>query len=121
VAEARGIPAPVLTKTVDAFNDYASGQAGDPFGRTGDSEPLVEGQWVLLGPAKAYFTTSEGGVLINESFQAIGRDGAPIEGLYAVGSNGMSGMVLWGHGLHIAWAITSGRMVGRLLAGKRTA
>jgi fumarate reductase flavoprotein subunit len=39
----------------------------------------------------------------------------PIEGLYASGSNGLSGMVLWGHGLHIAWAITSGRLLGELL------
>ena len=37
-------------------------------------------------------------------------------GLYAVGQNGLSGMVLWGHGLHIAWAITSGRLAGRAVA-----
>jgi hypothetical protein len=33
-----------------------------------------------------------------------------------VGQNGLGGLVLWGEGLHIAWAITSGRMVGRRLA-----
>ena len=92
----------------------------DPYGRTGDTEPLVDGHWVLIGPAKAYFTTTEGGVGINESFQVLDIDSRPIEGLYSVGANGMSGMILWGHGLHIAWAITSGRMVGELLAGKQT-
>ncbi|UCG08154.1 MAG: FAD-binding protein, partial [Desulfobacterales bacterium] len=66
-------------------------------------------------PAKAYFSTAEGGVSINTSFQVLGADSQPIEGLYAVGSNGLSGMVLWGHGLHIAWAITSGRLLGELL------
>jgi fumarate reductase flavoprotein subunit len=34
-------------------------------------------------------------------------------GLYAVGQNGLGGMVLWGHGLHIAWALASGRLGGR--------
>jgi succinate dehydrogenase/fumarate reductase flavoprotein subunit len=57
-----------------------------------------------------------GGVSINTSFQVLDADGQSIEGLYAVGSNGLSGMVLWGHGLHIAWAITSGRMLGELLS-----
>jgi hypothetical protein len=33
-----------------------------------------------------------------------------------VESNGISGMILWGHGLHIAWAITSGHTLDRLLA-----
>ncbi len=40
----------------------------------------------------------------------------PIAGLYAVGQIGLGGQILWGHGLHIAWAMTSGRLVGELLA-----
>lgn len=80
---------------------------------------LVEGPWVLLGPAKAYFTNTEGGVVINKKFQALDLEGNPISGLYAVGQNGLSGQILWGHGLHIAWAITSGRLVGKLLADER--
>jgi succinate dehydrogenase/fumarate reductase flavoprotein subunit len=121
LAEDRGLPAETLQKTVENYNSYVSGCGDDPFGRTGDSETLMDGHWWLFGPAKAYFTTTEGGAGINESFQVLDPDGRPIEGLYAVGANGMGGMILWGHGLHIAWAITSGRMVGRLLAGKRTA
>jgi fumarate reductase flavoprotein subunit len=77
---------------------------------------LTEGPWVLLGPAKAYFTTTEGGVVINKSFQAIDLEGNPIPGLYAIGQNGLGGQILWGHGLHIAWAMTSGRLVGKQLA-----
>lgn len=82
---------------------------------------LMDGPWLLLGPAKAYFTTTEGGVLINRRFQALDRHGQPIPGLYAVGQNGLGGQILWGHGLHIAWAITSGRLVGRQMAGKTEA
>ena len=72
---------------------------------------------VLLGPAKAYFTTTEGGVAIDRQFRALDMQDEPIPGLYAIGQNGLGGQVLWGHGLHIAWAMTSGRLVGRQLMG----
>jgi len=117
-ARAGGLDPEAVAGTVAEFNRYARGQADDPFGRSGDGEPLKGKRWVLLGPAKAYFTTTEGGVRINQSCQALDQEGRPIPGLYAVGSNGLGGMVLWGHGLHIAWAITSGRLVGQVLGGR---
>lgn len=79
---------------------------------------LGEGPWVLLGPTKAYFTTTEGGVSIDQNFRALDPSGDPIPGLYAVGQNGLGGQILWGHGLHIAWAMTSGRLVGKQFARK---
>ncbi|MCA9006018.1 MAG: FAD-dependent oxidoreductase, partial [Planctomycetaceae bacterium] len=115
VAAQRGIDVLKLKETVEQFNRYVSGAQSDPFGRTGDECPLAGNRWVLLGPAKAFFTTTEGGVAINAELQALDESGDPIPGLYAIGSNGMGGQVLWGHGLHIAWAITSGRLVGELL------
>jgi fumarate reductase flavoprotein subunit len=115
VAAARGVPADGLLETVEHFNRYAGGKKPDPFGRTGDSHPLSGDRWVLLGPVKAYFTTTEGGAAINERMQVLDQQGQPISGLYAVGQNGLGGQVLWGHGLHIAWAITSGRLVGESL------
>ena len=75
-------------------------------------------RWVLLGPVKAYFTTTEGGASINKSLQVLDNAGSPVSGLYAVGQNGLGGQILWGHGLHIAWAMTSGRLVGGVLAGQ---
>lgn len=80
---------------------------------------LEKPPWLLLGPAKAYFTTTEGGAAINKKFQVLDKDGKPISGLYAIGQNGLGGQILWGHGLHICWAMTSGRLVGELLAGER--
>lgn len=115
VAEPRGLDAAKLKETVREFNRYVCGEQSDPFGRNDDECPLVGNRWVLLGPAKAYFTTTEGGVAINAGLQTLDENGQPIPGLYAIGSNGMGGQVLWGHGLHIAWAITSGRLVGELL------
>lgn len=108
-------PWQAISHTVDAFNRYARGEAADPLGRTGDSHPLAGGRWVLLGPAKAYFTTTEGGAAITGQLEVLDEAGAPIPGLYAVGQNGLGGQILWGHGLHIAWALTSGRLVGRVL------
>lgn len=76
---------------------------------------LAGNRWVLLGPVKAYFTTTEGGAAINDQMQVLDTAGHRIPGLYAVGQNGLGGMVLWGHGLHIGWAITSGRLAGTRL------
>jgi fumarate reductase flavoprotein subunit len=108
VAAARQIPAEALARAVATANEE----------RQGGELPTLSGQrWALLGPAKAYFTTTEGGVAIDEGFRALDADDVPIAGLYAVGQNGLGGQILWGHGLHIAWAMTSGRLVGRQLAG----
>lgn len=76
------------------------------------NSPLEEGPWVFMGPVKAYFTTTEGGAVVNQQMQVLAEDGSVIPGLYAVGQNGLSGMILWSHGLHIAWAMTSGRLAG---------
>ncbi len=115
VAENAGLSAMNVVKTVQAYNRYAKRMAGDPFGRKGDTEELKGLRWVLLGPAKAWFTTTEGGAAIDESLSVLNDQGHPIPGLYAVGQNGLGGQVLWGHGLHIGWALTSGRLVGKIL------
>jgi len=108
LARRRGLPARALVATVEACNRERA---------AGGDLPLLQGdRWVLLGPAKAYFATTEGGVAIDSQCRALDAGGAPIPGLYAVGQNGLGGLVLWGEGLHIAWAITSGRAVGRRLA-----
>lgn len=111
----RGLSGEVLRETVDQFNRYVAGDQPDPFGRTGDPNPLDGNRWVLFGPVKAYFTTTEGGAAVNQRLQVLDEADKPIPGLYAVGQNGLGGQILWGHGLHIGWAITSGRLVGEEL------
>jgi len=116
LARARKLPEAALVDTVARYNPSVTGGEPDPFGRSPAGPSVLAGsRWVLLGPVKAYFTTTEGGAAIDETMRVLGRDGRPIPGLYAVGQNGLGGMVLWGHGLHIAWAMTSGRLVGRAL------
>jgi fumarate reductase flavoprotein subunit len=45
--------------------------------------------------------------------QVLGADAAPIPGLLAAGSVGQGGLLLEGHGHHLAWAFVSGRIAGR--------
>ncbi|MHB1006398.1 MAG: FAD-dependent oxidoreductase [Chloroflexota bacterium] len=65
-----------------------------------------------LGPVLSMLTVTEGGIAVDAQCRALREDGRPIAGLYAVGGAGQGGMQLLGHGLHIAWAFTSGRLAG---------
>lgn len=103
VSQARGLPVDAVETAVAEHNRSSE-------------RPLTAGPWVLLGPAKAYFTTTEGSPAIDESLRVLDASAQPIAGLYAVGQNGVGGQMLWGHGLKIGWAITSGRLVGKRLA-----
>ncbi len=118
IAKSRNLPEQNLVRSVEAFNRYAEGKEQDPYGRTGDNERLRGNRWVLLGPAKAYFTITEGGASVNEDLQVLDGSGEPIEGLYAVGCNGLGGQILFGHGLHIGWAMTSGLLGGKVRGKK---
>ena len=76
--------------------------------------------WVALGPVQAMLTTTEGSLAINGQCQVLGSQAHPIEGLYAVGCIGQGGLLLRGHGLHLAWAYTSGRLAGAHAAARQT-
>lgn len=113
LAAARSVDSHRLRASIAQFNDDVRNDKQDVFGRTDDRHELKGPPWVLLGPVKSYFTTTEGGVAVDRRLQALDNQGNSIPGLYAVGQNGIGGMVLWGHGLHIAWAMTSGRLAGQ--------
>ena len=74
---------------------------------------LATPPFCALGPAKSYIVLTDGGLAVNEALQVLGEDDAPIPGLYAAGSAGQGGLMLKGHGHHIGWAFTSGRIAGR--------
>ncbi len=108
VANRAQLPAKALEQSVRDYNAELDANATR-------RSPLADGPWVLLGPVKSYFTTTEGGCVVDQQMRVVDEQGKTIDGLYAVGQNGLSGMILWSHGLHIAWAMTSGRLAGNAI------
>jgi fumarate reductase flavoprotein subunit len=72
-----------------------------------------QGPWLALGPVRAMLTTTEGAVRVDTSCRVLNANDQVIDGLYAVGCIGQGGLLLRGHGLHLAWAFTSGRVAGQ--------
>jgi fumarate reductase flavoprotein subunit len=62
------------------------------------------------------FVHAEGGLAVDAQHRVLGANDQPIPGLYAAGSTGQGGLLLKGHGHHLAWAFVSGRRAGRLAA-----
>jgi fumarate reductase flavoprotein subunit len=74
---------------------------------------LKEPPFIALGPVRSVFVHAEGGLAVDELHRVLGADDRPIPGLYAAGSTGQGGLLLKGHGHHLAWAFVSGRRAGR--------
>jgi succinate dehydrogenase/fumarate reductase flavoprotein subunit len=96
------MPHEVLSRTVEAYNKHA-----------GKRPRFGDGPYVALGPARAVFVHNEGGLAVDDEHRVLGANDAPIPGLYAAGSTGQGGLLLKGHGHHLAWAFVSGRRAGR--------
>ena len=95
-------------KTLEA--SIAEQNAGDA------PNKLTAPPFYALGPAKSYIVLTDGGLAVNENLQLLGEGDHPIPGLWAAGSAGQGGLMLKGHGHHIGWAFTSGRLAGRYAA-----
>ncbi|WP_137389902.1 FAD-dependent oxidoreductase [Rhodoligotrophos defluvii] len=66
-----------------------------------------------LGPLHAFVVLTDGGVRVSDRLEVLTRAGEPVPGLFAAGSTGQGGLLLEGHGHHLGWAFTSGRIAGR--------
>jgi fumarate reductase flavoprotein subunit len=97
-----GMPLGSLPRTVENHNSAP-----------GDRPPLVASPYVALGPVRAVFVHAEGGLAVDHQHRVLGPSDVPIPGLYAAGSTGQGGLLLKGHGHHLAWAFASGRRAGR--------
>lgn len=78
------------------------------------------GPYFALGPIRAYLLQTNGGLAVSTDLEVLDGAGAPIPGLYAVGNAGQGGLALFGHGHHLGWAFTSGRLAGRHAARAQT-
>jgi len=67
------------------------------------------------------FVHNEGGLRVDPQHRVLDAAGQAIPGLYAAGSTGQGGLLLKGHGHHLAWAFVSGRRAGRFAAQRGTA
>lgn len=99
------------------------GMPADALERSAKSpeRPLGDGPYVALGPVRSVFVHSEGGLAVDAEHRVLGEGDAPIPGLYAAGSTGQGGLLLKGHGHHLAWAFVSGRRAGRFAAREAAA
>lgn len=107
LAQKIGIDPKALEKTIAERN---AAVAADPSKRF---PPLIKPPFYALGPMRSFVNLTDGGLAIDENFNVLGANDEPIEGLYAAGSAGQGGIVLEGHGHHLGWAFTSGRLAGR--------
>ncbi|MFC4624105.1 FAD-dependent oxidoreductase [Daeguia caeni] len=104
LAEKIGVPAATLEAEIRK-HDAEARAAGRPSVR--------KGPFHALGPVKSWIILTDGGLTVNTRHQVIRADGSVVPGLYAAGSAGQGGLLLEGHGHHLAWAFTSGRLAAQ--------
>jgi succinate dehydrogenase/fumarate reductase flavoprotein subunit len=116
LAAETGIDADGLRETVRRIRQYRVTGADPEFGRTAFGSGIGEGPYYALGPMQSYITLADGGLAVDTTLRVTTSEGRPIPGLYAAGSTGQGGLQLLNHGLHIGWAMVSGRIAGRSAA-----
>jgi succinate dehydrogenase/fumarate reductase flavoprotein subunit len=104
LAAAIGVPPAALRDSVEAGNSAAT---------RGGTNPLIRPPFFALGPIASYLTQTNAGLRVSRRMEVLTEKGEPIPRLFAAGNAGQSGLVLRGHGHHLAWAFTSGRIAGR--------
>lgn len=70
----------------------------------------------ILGPVRSWILLTEGGLNVDTRLRVLDQNERPIPGLFAAGSTGQGGLLLGGHGHHLGWAFTSGRIAGHSAA-----
>lgn len=113
-----GVPADALERTVAAYNagegtGEGSGAGGPP---RGDRRQFGPGPFIAMGPVTTRVNFIDGGLAVDGDLRVLDANDRPIPGLYAAGLTGLGGALLAGHGHHLAWVFTSGRLAGRKAA-----
>ncbi|MBI4192253.1 MAG: FAD-dependent oxidoreductase [Betaproteobacteria bacterium] len=112
LARKMGVDPLTLVQTIGRRN--ASLAAEMSKGETASDTLSIEvGPFYAMGPVSCFVKGTDGGLAINEQFQILGENEEPIPGLFGAGVFAQGGMMLEGHGHHIGWAFTSGRLAGR--------
>jgi fumarate reductase flavoprotein subunit len=107
-----------LTHQAESLDGLAARTGVPVTGLRGALGPDSAPPYLALGPVYAAITITEGGLSVDRRCNVCRPGQEPIQGLYAAGGTAQAGMLLLGHGLHLAWALTSGRIAGRHANGK---
>lgn len=107
LARSMGLPADKLAATIAARNAELASMQRNP-----RPAPISTGPFHALGPVKSWIVLTDGSLTVNSDHQVTRGDGSVIEGLFAAGAVGQGGIILPGHGTHLAWAFVSGRRAG---------
>ncbi len=127
LATAVGVDPAGLKATIDQWNGYCA-QGKDPdFKRTtfGNAEAGTVGAGIKTppfychGPIRVQVITADVSLVVNTKLQVLDVYGNVIKGLYSGGENGHGDLFLSGHGTHMAWGFTSGRLAGQNLAAEQ--
>ena len=103
-----------LSNTINKWNENF--KSTHPNNRSPDCKMIIKGPFYALGPVESRVLITDGGLKTNTFHQVLRTDGSIILGLYAAGASGQGGLLLEGHGHHLAWAFSSGRRAGRFAA-----
>ena len=119
-AEAAGVDAETLVKTVELYNSYVEAGEDADFGRSAEymTMPIGEGPYYIV-EQKPRFATTLGGLVIDTDLYVLNKDGEIIKGLFA------SGEVVGGvmgddspSGANNGWAVTSGKLAAQSIAAE---
>ena len=124
LADKLGFDQKTLGATIEEYQGIAKGEIEDPFGKSPDDVPGLEGPYQVIDVSLTAqllpcTVLTMGGLVLNEETGQVQRDdGTAIDGLYAAGRSAVGiPSHLYMSGLSIADCVFSGRRAGRHAAG----
>ncbi|XWN30161.1 MAG: FAD-dependent oxidoreductase [Devosia sp.] len=116
LASATGMTAATLKRTIAGYNDALKSGQADPMGRT--HRPLaIEGPGYRAILMHGMVLKTPAGLDVDDHLRVRGKDGQPIEGLYAVGE-AIGGAALSGKGFVSGMSVTPALTLGRWLGAR---
>lgn len=116
LAEAYGMDAAVLQRTIDEYNAAVRGEKEDEFGRVAFNKEISAPFYAAK--VTNGVTTTTGGLKVNDRMQVINTDGNVIPNLYAAGEATGGFRIHYISGSSLTHGIVSGIVIGETLAGE---
>jgi len=121
LADATGLPADALARTIAETQAFAAGEDDCPFGRDFSAKPALTPPFHAVRVTGALFHT-QGGLIVDADARVVRQDGTPLPNLFAGGgaARGVSGPDVSGYlsGNGLLTATVLGRLAGRAAANQ---